>query len=154
MRPGVNALLGDIVIRPGLASDLDTAKTWLAGESLPVDDLTAEHMDTFLIATQAGTPLGMIGLEKFAAIGLLRSLYVEDSARGGGLGGQLLFALQDLATSKGIVELWLLTIDADQFFARYDFNVVERTEAPAAIQSTAEFSFLCPGDAVLMRKVL
>lgn len=48
----------------------------------------------------------------------------------------------------------LLTIDADKWFASLGYLTQSRDSAPAAIQSTAEFSSLCPGDAVLMKKLL
>ncbi len=139
-------------IRPAQASDLKVVIAWLDGAGLPADDLRAAHMELFLLATQAAKPVGMIGLEKFAELGLLRSLLVENACRGNGLGAQLVAALEAKAQSHDIAELWLLTIDADPFFARLGFDIVERADAPASIQATAEFSSLCPGDAVLMCK--
>jgi hypothetical protein len=47
-----------------------------------------------------------------------------------------------------------LTIDAEKFFARLGYRTMARSDAPAAIQSTDEFSSLCPGSAVLMQKRL
>ncbi len=144
----------DIEIRPAQASDLAVAKAWLSAEGLPIDDLTVDHMDAFIVATQAGEPVGMIGLEKFGNVGLLRSLVVDEVGRGAGLGEQLVAALESTARSEHIDELWLLTIDADAFFTRHGYVVVERDHAPEAIRDTAEFSTLCPGDAVLMCKQL
>ncbi len=144
----------DIEIRPAQASDLAVAKAWLSAEGLPVDDLTIDHMDSFIVATQAGKPVGMIGIEKFGNVGLLRSLVVDEAGRGAGLGGRLVAALESTARSVHIDELWLLTIDADPFFAQHGYVVAERDHAPEAIRNTAEFSTLCPGDAVLMYKHL
>ena len=64
----------------------------------------------------------------------------------------LVDALEAMARSRGIVELWLLTIDADAWFARLNYLVRERDDAPVDIRNTREFSGLCPGDAVLMSK--
>ena len=144
----------DIEIRPAEAMDLAVATTWLSDEGLPTDDLTVDHMDAFIVATQGGKPVGMIGIEKFAKVGLLRSLIVDTACRGVGLGGRLVAALESSARSEHIDELWLLTIDADAFFTRYGYVVVERDQSPEAIRNTAEFSTLCPGDAVLMCKHL
>ena len=144
----------DVEIRPAQASDLAVAKEWLSGEGLPTEDLTVDHMDTFIVATQAGKPVGMIGIEKFSNIGLLRSLVVDEAGRSAGLGARLVAALEANARSEHIGELWLLTIDADPFFARHGYVVAERDHAPDAIRNTAEFSTLCPGDAVLMCKHL
>ena len=144
----------DIEIRPAEASDLTVATAWLSGEGLPTDDLTVDHMDSFIVATRAGKPVGMIGIEKFGDIGLLRSLFVDAVGRGAGLGARLVAALELRARNEHIDELWLLTIDADPFFAQHGYEVTERDDAPNAIRSTAEFSDLCPGDAVLMHKRL
>ncbi len=144
----------DIEIRPAQASDLTVAMAWLSGEGLPTDDLTADHMDAFIVATQAGEPVGMIGYEKFGNVGLLRSLVVDEAGRGAGLGERLVAELELTARNEHIDELWLLTIDADPFFARHGYVVSERDAAPEAIRDTAEFSTLCPGDAVLMHKRL
>ena len=144
----------DIEIRPAQASDLPVAKAWLSAEGLPVDDLTIDHMDSFIVATQAGRPVGMIGIEKFIEVGLLRSLIVDTACRGAGLGARLIAALESTAHNEHIAELWLLTIDADPFFAQHGYVVVKRDHAPEAIRDTAEFSTLCPGDAVLMCKHL
>ncbi len=149
-----NAIGTDIEIRPAQASDLTVATVWLSAEGLPIDDLTVDHMDSFIVATQAGKPVGMIGIEKFAEVGLLRSLIVDTACRGVGLGARLVAELELTARSEYIDELWLLTIDADRFFTRHGYVVVERDHAPEAIRNTAEFSTLCPGDAVLMCKQL
>ncbi len=144
----------DIDIRPAQASDLTVAKAWLSAEGLPIDDLTVDHMDAFIVATQTGESVGMIGLEKFGNVGLLRSLVVDEAGRGAGLGGRLVAAIESTARSEHIDELWLLTIDADSFFVQHGYVVAERDHAPESIRNTAEFSTLCPGDAVLMHKRL
>jgi hypothetical protein len=51
-------------------------------------------------------------------------------------------------------ELWLLTIDADDWFQELGYSEKLRGEAPLVITQTAEFASLCPGDAVLMKKTL
>jgi len=79
---------------------------------------------------------------------------VPPANRRGGVGKALVEALEKMAIEKGVSELWLLTIDADAWFAQLGYRVQEREAAPPAIQKTEEFSSLCPGDAVLMRKNL
>lgn len=141
-------------IRRGRSGDLATAQTWLAAAELPTEDLTATDMDAFLFASAEGKPVGMIGLESFSNIGLLRSLIVDEQHRGSGLGAYLVAALEAKASADGVSELWLLTIDADQFFARHGYETKERVDVPITIQYSAEFSLLCPDDAVLMSKNL
>lgn len=139
-------------IRPAQAVDLDAARGWLGEAGLPTADLTADHMNNFLVAVAEAESVGIIGLEQFGNVGLLRSLVVDPSVRSGGIGRQLVAALESKAAGLGITELWLLTIDADPYFSRLEYVVMDRAAAPVAIQSTAEFSTLCPGDAALMRK--
>jgi N-acetylglutamate synthase-like GNAT family acetyltransferase len=141
-------------IRAAQASDLATACDCLAAAGLPTADLTAAHMGAFLLASEQGSTVGMIGIEAYSQIGLLRSLIVDKECRGKGLGAQLVAALETKAAARGLTELWLLTIDADPFFVRLDYEVMQRADAPIEIQNSAEFASLCPGGAVLMRKRL
>lgn len=141
-----------LTIRPSVAADLDAALGFLESAGLPVADLTAERLA--LVAENDGAVCGVIGLEAFGEIALLRSLFVGDAARRSGIGPALVTALEVSCIADGVRELWLLTIDADGFFSKLGYTARQRTAAPEAIQSTEEFSGLCPGDAVLMSKVL
>jgi N-acetylglutamate synthase-like GNAT family acetyltransferase len=97
---------------------------------------------------------GVIGLESFGQIALLRSLVVSSDARGAGIGPALVTALEVACLANGVEELWLLTIDTDRFFEMLAYVTRDRADAPDVIQSTEEFRGLCPGDAVLMSKKL
>ena len=109
----------DITIRPAVAADFALASGWLQAEGLPTEDLTAAHMEAFLLAMRAEQPVGMIGLQQFGQVGLLRSLVVDRASRNDGIGARLVAALDDKARRMELRELWLLTIDADGFFARH-----------------------------------
>lgn len=141
-------------IRSAQPSDLSIAKAWLQKSGLPTADLTETHMQDFLVAEEAATPVGMIGVEEYTDCGLLRSLIVDESFRGSGVGASLVAALEARSAERGLRMLWLLTIDADPFFTILGYSEVPRGEAPPAVQNSAEFSSLCPGDAVLMCKRL
>lgn len=131
---------------------MESALRLLAEAGLPTDDVTVERLA--LVAEQGERMMGLIGLEPFGSLGLLRSLVVDTECRANGLGRQLVAALEELAHQRGIAELWLLTIDADAFFDRLGYVREARAAAPSVIAATEEFSNLCPGDAVLMRKTL
>ena len=124
----------------------------MSDAGLPVEDMTIDHLA--LIAEQNGSISGLIGLEQIGAHGLLRSLVVENKCRSSGLGKTLVHALERLAIDRNVTELWLLTIDADAWFARLGYTTQAREFAPSEIQQTREFASLCPGDAVLMMKKL
>jgi len=141
-------------LRQAVPGDWDAVQGLLLAADLPVDDLGAERLGGFLIAEDENATVGLIGLEVLGALGLLRSLVVARNARNTGLGGKLVGALESVALAAGITELWLLTIDAERFFQRHDFEIIDRTAAPDEIRETDEFSTLCPGTAYLMRKTL
>ncbi|MDH3432223.1 MAG: arsenic resistance N-acetyltransferase ArsN2 [Gammaproteobacteria bacterium] len=145
---------GDRKIRQGSGSDFPVATRWLSDMGFPSADLTPEHMQQFLVASVDDRPVGMIGLEPFGKTGLLRSLIVARNSRRNGLGKALVDALETRASRLGVTELWLLTIDAERYFLRLGYAIVDRAKAPPEIQATQEYSSLCPGDTVLMRKYL
>ena len=144
-------------IVPASVSDWSTIAALLQQASLPVDDLDSSHLDNFLVARSAeinSEIAGAIGLECFGDTGLLRSLVVADAHRGAGVARKLIAALEARAIGIGIESLYLLTIDADEYFLARGYLPVERPNVPASIRATREFSELCPGDAVVMRKAL
>lgn len=139
-------------IRPARLADLESARSLLQDAGLPTADLAADHLA--LVADQDGDFLGVVGLESFGEVALLRSLVISTKVRGTGIGPALVTALETASTCDGVEEMWLLTIDADPFFRKLGYEVRERADAPPSIQGTEEFSNLCPGDAVLMSKSL
>ena len=144
----------DLAIRAGSAADFDAAVELLSRAGLPTEDLRADSLRGFLVASIDHSIVGLIGLECYESIGLLRSLVVDSAFRNAGLGRVLVAALESQAITQGVQELWLLTIDADAWFRGLGYETRERDQAPLAITRTAEFASLCPGDAVLMQKAL
>jgi len=140
----------DLKIRPVQPNDLKAGITLLSDAGLPTADVSVERLA--LVAELNGQLVGLIGLEQYGALGLLRSLVVDAGNQGYGIGQQLVDSLERLATTSGIRELWLLTIDADRYFERLGFFRQARSAAPGAIAASEEFSSLCPDDAVLMSK--
>jgi len=141
-------------IRPARAADFEAVTSLLRDAGLPVEDLAGERMNDFLVATSGGSLAGVIGLEAFQQVGLLRSLVVDPDSRAAGVGRRLVAALEAHARRRGLTDLWLLTIDADRYFQALGYLETERHMAPQAIRETAEFSRLCPGNATLMRKTI
>ncbi|MDH3756275.1 MAG: arsenic resistance N-acetyltransferase ArsN2 [Gammaproteobacteria bacterium] len=146
--------MAELAIRVARAADLAAATSLLRAAGLPVEDFSEDLIGNFLVASTGPSVVGCIGLEPLSNVGLLRSLAVDPDFRDGGVGRMLVGALEAHASRRGINELWLLTIDADGFFSRLDYRVQERDKAPAAIRRTAEFSLLCPDDAILMKKTI
>ncbi|MVM37639.1 GNAT family N-acetyltransferase [Spirosoma sp. HMF3257] len=133
--------------------DKDAIVTLLHQGQLLTDDLPADLSD-FVIAKESVTPVGVAGLERFEQVGLLRSVAVDPAFQGNQIGAQLVERLLETAQAAGLDELYLLTTTAEPYFKRYDFQVVNRQDVPAAIQQTQQFSDLCPSSAIVMKRVL
>ncbi len=136
---------------PASQADAVAIKQLLVQANLPSEDFAA-HLAHFWVARNGGELAGVIGLEPYGEVGLLRSLVAAPAYRGQGLGRALVEQVIGYARSLGIRELVLLTTTAADFFPRLGFSVIERTSVPAAIQTTAEFASLCPSTAVCMSK--
>ena len=98
--------------------------------------------------------VGLGGIERREGDGLLRGIAVFDSARRHGHGAAIVAWLEGEAARRGVHRLYLLTIGAAPFFARLGFHRIERAEVPRAIAATAQFTELCPQDAVCMMRGL
>jgi len=126
----------------------------LAAAGLPVADLTAASLADFW-GCRAGEELaGAIGLERYGAVALLRSLAVAPDWQGRGLGAALLAHAERAARQRGIAALYLLTATAAAFFARRGYVRIPREAAPPVLHHTAEFAALCPASAVCLTRPL
>jgi amino-acid N-acetyltransferase len=127
----------------------------LADAELPIEDLSSDKLKHFLVArANNGSVIGVIGLESFHEVGLLRSLVVHPSWRGRGLGLELTRHLEAYASEMGIKTLFLLTLTAVEFFPKLGYQVVQRAEVPEIIATTEEFRDVCPASAVCLSKPL
>lgn len=140
------------LVRWAEAADWPAARRLLSSADLPVEDLGEDRLAGFFVAEIDGVIVGLIGLERFGTVGLLRSLVVREDTRRGRLGRKLVAAVETAAQAAGIDELWLLTIDAERYFDKLGYEIADRDAAPDAIRDTQEFSALCPGNAHVMRK--
>ncbi|WP_436346518.1 arsenic resistance N-acetyltransferase ArsN2 [Natronorubrum sp. FCH18a] len=128
-------------------------ETLLEANGLPSADVRTGPAQ-FYIGYDGDERVSVGGLERYGTDGLLRSVVVEQSARGNGFGTALCDALERRTRADGVETLYLLTTTAADFFADRGYAELERTDAPAAIRETAEFDALCPASATCMRKHL
>ena len=138
-----------------LAVDGDVAgiRRLLEAAALPVEDLADSRPD-FVVAESGTTLVGVVGLQGFGDVALLRSLAVAHSNRGAGVGSQLVSEIERLAHSRGVRSLVLLTTTAEKFFAGHGYQAADRAGLPEKILATAEFRSLCPASAACMFKPL
>ena len=114
--------MSDIRPRPTLAA----AKALLAAANLPVADLTDGHCEHFFYWGPPAAPTGLVGLELFGDVALLRSLVVSSGARSSGVGSALVRHAEHYAHSRGVRTLYLLTTTAEGFFARLGYSNAAR----------------------------
>lgn len=134
---------------------LDTEVEALLTEArLPISDLSGSRSLDLLGVRESGRLVGVIGIEVYGEVGMLRSLAVAATRRRAGLGLGLVSSAESWAAERGVKTLYLLTTTAAGFFARLGYEAIPRSEAPAAIAATAQFSELCPASSTFMRKAL
>ncbi len=126
----------------------------LAAAQLPTSDLATSCSLNLLGVRENGRLVGVVGIEAYGEVGMLRSLAVAEARRGAGLGARLVTNAETWAGARGVKALFLLTTTAAGFFARLGYEAVERSQAPAAIGATAQFTALCPDSSAFLRKVL
>lgn len=121
---------------------------------LPIDDLQHNHFETFFGCDLNDTLAGLIGLELYNPVGLLRSLAVRNDYRNRGCGRKLVQEAERFASAHDVERLYLLTTTAEEYFSRLGYSPENRSEIPEPIKRTQEFSRLCPETAIIMVKPL
>ncbi|NTU84725.1 MAG: GNAT family N-acetyltransferase [Chloroflexales bacterium] len=136
-------------IEPAVPADLPAVLALLSANGLPHDGL-AEHFAAALVARDGDTVVGSAALELYGEAALLRSLAVAEALRGQGLGRQLTTAALELAHSRGVRRVCLLTTTAQGYFPNFGFVPITRAEVEPAVQASAEFTGACPDSAVVL----
>lgn len=121
---------------------------------LPVADITPGPAQEFFGIRGDDGLNGLVGIERYGPVGLLRSLAVRPDRCGDGLGRQLVAFAEQYAASRGVSRLFLLTTSAADFFARLGYGRAVRDEAPPAIRESTQFSGVCPASSTFMSKPL
>lgn len=130
--------------------DLPRITELLKACRLPFEELAPSH----LVLWDGDRLAGVIGFEPKGRYILLRSLAVSEAYRGQGIALYLTGKAEEEAASRGMEEIFLLTLTAEDFFDKLGYDKVPREKAPAPIQETEEFKRLCPDEAICMRKRL
>ena len=141
----------EVPVLPATPGDVPAIAALLREAELPQEDI-APHLARFLVARSGGTVIGAVGAEVIGADALLRSLVVAPPHRGSGLGGRLVDELERVAGGWGVQRWWLLTLTAEKFFSGRGFRVAARSEAPAAMQRTGQFSGGCGCAAICLTR--
>lgn len=135
-------------------SDEPQVRQLLAACELPDEDITASHLQHFLVMRHEMNLAGVIGLELFGQCALLRSLAVGPHVRGQGIATRLVEKVEAYARSHDVESLYLLTTTAEGFFEKQGFRTTDRNNVPTVLKETAEFKSICPSTAICMVKSL
>ena len=134
------------------APTLQQVAALLQACALPSEDIDPASLEDFFVVTEGSSDTGVVGLQLYGSIGLLRSVAVLPSSRNKGLGALLVRTAEDHANSKGARSLYLLTNDAAAYFTKLGYTKVERASAPEVIQRNPQFGSACCSCATLMWK--
>jgi amino-acid N-acetyltransferase len=129
-------------------------KQLLAACELPTTDISPSKSLLFFGCHSDAKLVGIVGLEIYGTVALLRSLAVDPARRKQGLGKSLVDFAEAHAASLGVESLYLLTTTADAFFSGLGYSPASREEAPSFIKNTSQFSGLCPASSAFMCKHL
>jgi amino-acid N-acetyltransferase len=143
----------NVTLRRADEETLGYVEDLLMRNDLPAEDVR-ENPGAFYVARAGDDRVGVGGIEQYGSDGLLRSVVVEESARGEGVGTELCATLEAVAREAGVERLYLLTTTAAGFFAGRGYAEIERDAAPDPIRDTTEFAELCPASATCLRKSL
>jgi N-acetylglutamate synthase-like GNAT family acetyltransferase len=135
------------MIRPRDPKDLPTVEALLQGAGLPPDGLDRTQG---WVVEEGGQVVGHVALEGTADAGVIRSLVVEPTFRGGGQGRALLDAAE-AAVMQGPIVLKTDTIAA--WVLRRGYHPVTLGEVPPGVRTTTQFEgALCAGTPVFLKE--
>lgn len=140
-----------VTVRSATSQNLDAVVDLLKKADLPVDDVPAVFGDCYGVAILNDSIVGAAGIERHGDVGLFRSAVVRADLRGKRIGEALTLNRIEWARAQGIRELYLLTMTAADYFPRYGFDAISRSEVPEEMATTWEFTELCPDSATVMR---
>lgn len=143
------SMKNELHFRPAASADWPSVAHLLVTAGLPLEG-AADHLANFIVGEADGRLMCVGGFEQYGACALLRSVAVSAELRGTGVGESLVRTLRNLAQSRGVANLFLLTTTAADFFGKRGFKVIARAEAPAALQASREFQGICPASATAM----
>lgn len=138
------------ILRPAEARDVDSVAELLRQADLPTEGLDEQFGEGYVVADLDGEIVGAGGMEVYGRFGLLRSVVVRPSFQGQGIGEAIVDERLRWSARRGLRAVYLLTTTVPEFFEKVGFAQLKRTEMPAEIQGSREFSEVCPTTAIAM----
>jgi amino-acid N-acetyltransferase len=142
-----------MLLERAVPGDGPAIEALLADAGLPLDGAAAAFAHG-IVARDGDRLAGAAAVEIYGSAGLLRSVVVDASNRGTGLGRQLVAAAEEEARGEGVSDLYLLTETATEWFPRLGYEPVDRATAREAVGESIEFTLSCATTGVAMRRIL
>ncbi|MBT2971096.1 MAG: hypothetical protein B6D72_01720 [gamma proteobacterium symbiont of Ctena orbiculata] len=133
-------------------TELSEIKALLESCELSTEDIDLKKSLYFYGKKIDSTIVAVVGLEILGSSALIRSVAVSAEHRGTGIGKRLVSYAESTAASKGVEKLYMLTTDAHDYFYKLGYRPVSRAVVPEEIETTQQFSTICPSNALLMSK--
>jgi amino-acid N-acetyltransferase len=102
----------------------------LAKAELPSSDLDQSKLSSFFGCESKSKLIGLVGLELFDSVALLRSFAVDVARQSCGLGTMLVNHAEEFARSEGVQSIYLLTTTAETYFDKLGYRNIPRDSAP------------------------
>jgi amino-acid N-acetyltransferase len=97
------------------------------------------HLKSFMVAKEGKKIVGVIGVEVYGRVGLLRSMCVDQAYRGQGIAKMLYAKILVYAQMRRISRLYVFTWDAEKFASKLGFHKIDKKRIPKSIRSTWQF---------------
>jgi amino-acid N-acetyltransferase len=110
------------------------------------------YLKSFIVAKAGKRIVGVIGVEAYGRVGLLRSLCVDKAYRGRGIARMLTAKMLDYAHTRKIDRLYLFTWDAERFVSKLGFHKIDKKRIPKSIRLTWQFRSFSPYPVFCMMK--
>lgn len=140
----------DINYRTAEVSELSEIIILLDNNNLPTADISSSDIKLF-VGDYNNSIIGVIGIEIYSRIGLLRSLAVDDNFKNLNIGKTLVINLLSYCKQNYIESLYLLTETAERYFEKFGFITIDRSIVPETIKQSKEYKEICPVSAVIMQ---
>ncbi len=120
--------------------DLARVREMLARAGMMIDGIEWPAA-CYIVAYVGDEAVGVIGVESKIDAALIRSLYVNESMRRGGIGSALIAAARKAAHTRGARHLYLFSTEAGGFFKRHGFTRVAIVDVVAAIPGVPQVEY-------------
>ena len=140
------------MLRPARSEDVPEIERLLAAEWLPPMAI-AEFLASFWVLEVGGRVAGCAGIEIYGEAAVLRSVVVAPDLRGTGEGDRLVRFALDYAKQHGARRVYLFTMHAAPFFARYGFAPVSTDDFEPAVRQSWQYVGLTERPEILRQMI-